>query len=403
MNLVNIKKNNLLKVDIIEIDKKKVEIETQKRINDISNNLNLKGFRSGKAPLTLINKRYKNQFRSEVISEFLNEEIKNYAIKNKTNFVSDPLVTLKDDNETIIFEIKYEVFPKITLNLDKIYVKKVSIEISENDIENEINHIREIYGDWSSIVDEKILEKDKITINISSSEKKNKIIKQSLNRDISIIIDNNNFVIENLKEKLKSCNKIGKYIFFIENTKIVEYETNEKLNIDIKKIERKKKADLNINLAKKLNIAGNDLSKIKNYAITKIEQNTKYITYSLFKNDILEQLIKVHEVDVPNSLFSEEIKKSEENKIEIDKKKILSEIKLKLILREIVSYYNINILEKEINNKLNSLYPNVDSKIRKNMFNSTVIDEIINFLTKKINIEEIKKTLNELVNEGIIK
>ena len=332
MNLVNIKKNNLLKVDIIEIDKKKVEIETQKRINDISNNLNLKGFRSGKAPLTLINKRYKNQFRSEVISEFLNEEIKNYAIKNKTNFVSDPLVTLKDDNETIIFEIKYEVFPKITLNLDKIYVKKVSIEISENDIENEINHIREIYGDWSSIVDEKILEKDKITINISSSEKKNKIIKQSLNRDISIIIDNNNFVIENLKEKLKSCNKIGKYIFFIENTKIVEYETNEKLNIDIKKIERKKKADLNINLAKKLNIAGNDLSKIKNYAITKIEQNTKYITYSLFKNDILEQLIKVHEVDVPNSLFSEEIKKSEENKIEIDKKKILSEIKLKLIL-----------------------------------------------------------------------
>ena len=75
----------------LNIEKKDYEEKVKKALKDFSHKASLPGFRPGKVPASLIQKRFGAEIKAEEINKLLSEEINKYIRENKINMLAEPL------------------------------------------------------------------------------------------------------------------------------------------------------------------------------------------------------------------------------------------------------------------------------------------------------------------------
>ena len=107
----SVKKRVNLKLDDLrtgELLKKKLETAAKQS--------NIKGFRPGKAPLSIIKKFYEAELLEEAAVEILNEDFKKILAEKDLFVVGTPRMEKKGDKEYTVY---FEVMPSVkNLNLD---------------------------------------------------------------------------------------------------------------------------------------------------------------------------------------------------------------------------------------------------------------------------------------------
>ena len=75
----------------LNIEKKDYEEKVKKALKDFSHKASLPGFRPGKVPASLIQKRFGAEIKAEEINKLLGEEINKYIRENKVNMLAEPM------------------------------------------------------------------------------------------------------------------------------------------------------------------------------------------------------------------------------------------------------------------------------------------------------------------------
>ena len=75
----------------LNIEKADYEEKVKKALKDFSHKASLPGFRPGKVPASLIQKRFGAEVKAEEINKLLSEEINKYIRENKINMLAEPL------------------------------------------------------------------------------------------------------------------------------------------------------------------------------------------------------------------------------------------------------------------------------------------------------------------------
>ena len=91
---MNITFENVDKVSALltlNIEKADYEDKVKKALKDFSHKASLPGFRPGKVPASLIQKRFGAEIKAEEINKLLGEEITKYIRENKINMMAEPL------------------------------------------------------------------------------------------------------------------------------------------------------------------------------------------------------------------------------------------------------------------------------------------------------------------------
>ena len=78
MNIKEINSKKLFKEYEIEIPYEEVDNSINSKISEIMPTVSLPGFRKGKAPLSIVKKKYENNILNEVIEKIVEENTKNY-------------------------------------------------------------------------------------------------------------------------------------------------------------------------------------------------------------------------------------------------------------------------------------------------------------------------------------
>lgn len=124
--------------------------QTELELNKLQENSHLKGFRKGKAPMSVIQDAYFGKVYFDIVNKEANKCIANIAQENKLNLASSPKVeldaesSLPADRNTanirdITITITYEVFPEIpAFDFSKITLAKVAANITDADLEEEL-------------------------------------------------------------------------------------------------------------------------------------------------------------------------------------------------------------------------------------------------------------------------
>lgn len=75
----------------VNIEKTDYEDKVKKALKDFSHKASLPGFRPGKVPASLIQKRFGTEIKAEEINKLLSEEVNKYIRENKVNMLAEPL------------------------------------------------------------------------------------------------------------------------------------------------------------------------------------------------------------------------------------------------------------------------------------------------------------------------
>ena len=130
----------------VEIPAGEVDREYSRIAGDFQKQARIPGFRPGRAPLSLVRKRFDDKIREEVLGALLPAHLRSAFERENLEPVSRPTV---DDlhfevGEPIRFKASFEVLPTVTLgDYKSIKVEPTEVTVADDDVEKALGQIRE--------------------------------------------------------------------------------------------------------------------------------------------------------------------------------------------------------------------------------------------------------------------
>ena len=144
----------------IEIPQERIEEKIESLYGRIRNDAQIPGFRRGRAPQRLIEKRFGDDIKNDAKGQLLSEGYSQAIEEHDLDVLGEPDVKDVDEIELpesgpLKFEVEVEVSPDFELpDLSEIKVEKPSTEVSDDDVTAEIERFRERMGKMSPVEDE---------------------------------------------------------------------------------------------------------------------------------------------------------------------------------------------------------------------------------------------------------
>lgn len=135
----------------ITVPADKIESEVKSRLRDLAKRQRIDGFRPGKAPVSIIQKRYGLAVLQEVAGEQMQRHFYDAIISNKLTPAGSPTFApgQLEQGKDLEFKATFEVYPEVEVkNLDKIEVSKPVVEIADADLAKMLETLRKQHAKW---------------------------------------------------------------------------------------------------------------------------------------------------------------------------------------------------------------------------------------------------------------
>ncbi len=344
----------------IIIDKAEIKKKLDIKLSELQNKIDLKGFRKGKVPTTVIKNQFGKAVYGEVIDNILKESTTKAIQEKKLKVAGQPKIDLKTfgEGKDLNFEIKLDLLPEIKLqNYQKFNAKEFSIKVEKTELDERLNNL---VNDHKSFEDKKDNEKskigDQITFNYEATVD-GKEFEGSKGKGVTIELGKDLFLKDFDKQLVgvkKNDKKIVKALLPPNHPKKELANKETIFSCNIKNVRAQTKNKLDDEFAKKLGTKDlADLTKkIKDQITTQYSKALNSIT----KKEILDQIELAYKFEIPKNLIENEMRafSSDKNFKPGDKeiKAATKRIKLGIILNEYGEQNNIKISETEIREEI---------------------------------------------------
>ena len=137
----------------VELPADGVEQEVQQRLKSMAGRVRLDGFRPGKVPFKVVEKRYAAQVRQEVQADMVQNSFYEAVQKEKLRPAGAPKIELSAaGNDKLAFTATFEVYPEVKVSVPAdMVVQKPVVEISAQDLDNMIEKLRKQRAGWEEV------------------------------------------------------------------------------------------------------------------------------------------------------------------------------------------------------------------------------------------------------------
>ena len=344
----------------IIVDKKTIQNKMEERLSELQKEVALKGFRPGKVPSSVIKSQFGKSIYGEVIDKILRETSSKAISEKKLKVAGQPKIDLKQfgEGKDLNYELLIDCLPTIKLNpLDKIRVNDYKLKIEKKIIENKLKEISKQNKQFEEKKDDEVSKNgDQIVFNYSATVDGKKF-DGSEGKDVQIELGKDLF-LKGFDEQLiglkKNETKIVNAVLPANHPKKELANKQTKFNCKISKVKKPIESKIDDNFAKIM--GAKDITDLKNLIEKQISSQYSQALNSITKKEILDQIDKNHEVDLPKNLVDQEILVMTKNLNQEDKDKnklknekvARSRIKLGLLLNEFGEKNNLKVSDDEV-------------------------------------------------------
>ena len=408
------------------VDKKTIQKKMDEKLNELQNKIHLKGFRPGKVPPKVIKNQFGKAIYGEVIDGILKETSTKAIEENKLKVAGQPKIDLKTfgEGKDLDYTIELETLPEIKLKpFEKIKATEYEISIEQKLVDKRIDQIAESQQDYQEKKENEKAKDGDMVIFDYKAKIEGKDFEGNEGKGLQIILGRDLF-IKGFDEQMVGIKKNEKKIITVnlpQNYPKKEL-ANKKTDFDCKILNLKIpiKTKIDDEFAKK--VGAKNIEDLKNLIKKQISSEFKGSLDTITKRNILEQIEKIHVLDLPSNLIDQELnlisqgqKKEDSEKFKDQNIKLAkSRIKVGLILNEIAEKNNLKIGETEIKSEIEKQIkrmpgqekmvmeyyqknPSAVASLRGALYE----EKIIELVKKKISLN--KKTLTTNEAEVIIK
>jgi trigger factor len=351
-------KKGLTTVLSIIIDKKTIQEKLEKKLSELQSEVSLKGFRPGKVPPTVIKSQFGKAVYGEVIDNILRESSNKALVEKKIKAAGQPKIDLKTfgEGKDLSYTIEVDSLPDVSLaKFDKYTASEYLLKIENKILDEKINELAKNNKTFSD-KSEKSKKGDLVIFDYSASINGEKF-QGSEGKNTRLEIGKDLF-LKGFDEKLvgvKKAENVTIEINLPENYPNKEL-ANKKAKFECKITNVQKASETKIDDTFAKNMGAKDLTGLKSLIEKQISTQYKQALDSITKKEILDQIEKLHNIELPKSLVDQEmhsmthqLKKEEIEKNKAKNLKIAeSRIKLGLILNEYGEKNNLKVSDEEV-------------------------------------------------------
>ena len=371
-----------------DIAYKDYQAKVQSSYLALARQVKVPGFRPGKAPISMLEKRFGPNVKKEVMTQLVSERLAEVIEEKGFRSVSPPkiLEVEAEEGTDISVSASVEIVPEFKVNdYSKVEIPIEITRVTDEDVNLAINYQRERQGTKVQILDRPVEDKDFVKLDFNGTLNgkafeggkgsdhivqigSEYLLKDMGNQLIGMSVDEEKDISVQIPENYSSNKSIaGKEVIFHVSLKGIQKNQLPELNDDFAK-----------NLEPKDKFAS--LEDMKLQIRSQLEEHARGDAHREAKNIVTKKITEMNPIEVPEGLVEEQIKhmvvqalKKEQqaknqtepiNEEEIHvtdsqnkehRENAIQLLQQELVLDQLASNLNINIDESELNAEVNNM------------------------------------------------
>ena len=294
----------------LEIPAEDVTKATERVAKELARVARVPGFRPGKAPVSLIKRRFADDIKGEVLQSLVPERVEKAVAEQKLNPVSQPQVDKLDFNEgqPLKFRAVFEVLPEFELGTYKgLEIEMPAMDVTDEDVNKALEETRERAAAFAPVEGRAVENGDFAQLKLVGTPEDGGELIQA---DSVLCHVGAEETMQPFNESLRGAN-IGDHKEFD-----VEYPADypdEKLAgkkfhyaADVTGIKTKKLPELNDEFAKDVSDAAT-LEELKTKIRESLVHQRDHRQKDLQRERVIAELVKLHDFPVPESLVESQM------------------------------------------------------------------------------------------------
>ncbi len=294
----------------LEIPADEVTKATEKVAKDFAKVARVPGFRPGKAPISLIKKRFASDIKGEVLQTLVPEHVEKAVTEQKLTPISQPQVDKLEFNEgqPIRFRASFEVLPEFSLgDYKNLEIEMPEMTITDESVAITLAEMQQRAATFAPVEGRPVQNDDFVQIKLLGTPQDGG---EPLQAESVLCHVGAEETMEPFNDNLRGAN-IGDHKNFD-----VEYPADypdAKLagkkfhySVDVLGIKTKKLPEINDEFAKDVSDA-TSLDELKNKVHEGLEHERDHRQKELQREKIIAELVKLHDFPVPESLVEHQM------------------------------------------------------------------------------------------------
>lgn len=294
----------------ISVDEAQIDSAVQKELQNLSRKVKIKGFRAGKVPLKVVEQHYGQSVRMQVLQDLMQSSFYEAIVQEKLKPAGAPSFEPVTTEAGKGFEYKatFEIYPEVKLaDYHTITIENPVCEITESDVDAMIETIRKQNISWS-VAERAAKADDKATIDFTGTID-GKPFDGGTGKDMAVEIGKGRLIagFEDGLVGLSAGEQKTLNLTFPENYHSKDLAGKPvQFAVTVKKIEEPVLPPIDGELAKRLGVPDGDVDKLRTEIRQNMERELENTLNSMQKKAVMDKLLEVTPVDVPNTLIENE-------------------------------------------------------------------------------------------------
>lgn len=296
----------------ITADEQEFNAEVDKAITRQAKNVQIPGFRKGKAPRHMVERFYggREAFQQDAAERLMDKYYREALEQEDLRTVGEPEVASMSFDPTLNFTVTVPVYPEITLgDYQGVRVDPIDAAVSDEDVQEVVTRLRRQASEWTDVTDRKPAEGDQVTIDYTVKEGDTDF-QEPVNDAVWVLGETK--LLPQLQERIEDMN-VGDTeefdLLFEEDDETADPQIRGKLlhyTVTLKALKERALKEMTDELAKEL-AGAESVDDLVQQIRDDIHLGKTSDARNQIINTIVEKIAETTEIDIPEAMIDEEV------------------------------------------------------------------------------------------------
>ena len=294
----------------IQVPPEEVKKQIDARLREIGKQVQLKGFRPGRIPFSILNQRYGKQATQEVVQQTAQSALRQAVEQESLRIAASPRVESEPKLDESGLEINaiIETYPELgEIDVSSISIERPDVNVVDQDVSDMLETLKKQRVEWND-VDRKPIDGDQALIEYTARVDEDTVPEEGKLR-LAIIFGESGF--EALEKVVRKMSK--------DDEKEVELEfpadfrepglagKKAGVSLTLKQVQESEMPEIDEEFTKSFGVASGDVEELKTEIRKNLERELGQAVDTQLKTQLIERLLETHpDLEVPASIVTNE-------------------------------------------------------------------------------------------------
>ena len=294
----------------IQVPAEEVKKKIDARLREIGKQVKLKGFRPGRIPFSVLNQRYGQQAKHEIIQQTAQSALQQAVQQNSLRIAANPRVEKEPvlDESGLQFDAVIETYPELDeIDVSNITMERPQVSVVDEDVQEMLETLKKQRTKWND-VERKPAEGDQALVEYTAKTEEGTVPEKG-NLRLAIVIGSSGFeALEKVVRKMSPKDqKETKLEFPADFREQALAGKKAEVSLTLAKVQESEVPEVDEEFAKSFGVVSGDVDELKTEIRKNLERELEQAVSSQLKSQLADRLLEMFpDLEVPASIVTSE-------------------------------------------------------------------------------------------------